>query len=402
MSGISSRSSKATIRPGNFTAWRDHRTAADAPTHEAGWNDILIQLYTSGTTGRPKGVMLSHGAFISARRIADQGRETWDKWGPENVALLTTPVFHVSGTATGLTSLYGGGKAAILEEFDKDAVFDTIEREGVTHLMVVPSTLQTLLNDPRAKTTDLSSIRQVLYGASPMPMGLLERCLQQLDCEFVQLYGMTETFGAVVALRPEDHRTGKNNRLASTGQPMEGVEIRITGAGDAVVAAGTVGEIQIRTETVMLGYWNLPEETSVALSEDGWVRTGDAGYLDHDGYLFICDRIKDMIISGAENIYPIEVENAISTHPAVGEVAVIGVPDPRWGEAVKALVVPRRGCSTSEEELIAYAKQRIASYKAPKSVEFVATLPRSPSGKVLKRELRTPYWEGQGHTRAVA
>jgi acyl-CoA synthetase (AMP-forming)/AMP-acid ligase II len=249
-------------------------------------------------------------------------------------------------------------------------------------------------------TGNWGMLRQIAYGASPMPPALLERCLRLIGCDFVQYYGMTETCGSFVALPPEDHVTPVGNRLASTGRTMSGNQIRIVDGVGTSVPPMRVGEVCVRTPGVMTGYWNMPDATQETIDPDGWLRTGDAGYLDADGYLFLCDRIKDMIISGGENVYPIEVENAILTHPSVSEAAVIGVPDDRWGESVKAVVVLKEGPTLDAGQLIAYVRTRIAAYKIPKSIDFVASLPRNASGKILKRDLRAPYW--QGRNRAVA
>ena len=214
-------------------------------------------------------------------------------------------------------------------------------------------------------------------------------------CGFVQMYGMTETSGTITTLNPEDHDVSGNPRMRSVGKPLTGVEIKIIDENGNRLLAGQVGEIATRSAQNMKGYWNLPEATAATIDGDSWLRTGDAGYLDEDGYLFIHDRVKDMIISGGENVYPAEVENAVYSHPAVADVAVIGVPDEKWGEAVKACVVLKDGAQASEVDIIAHARQSIAGYKCPKSVDFITALPRNPSGKILRRELRAPYWEGK-------
>jgi long-chain acyl-CoA synthetase len=239
-------------------------------------------------------------------------------------------------------------------------------------------------------------MRLILYGASPMPVALLRECMEVFGCQFCQQYGMTETTGTIVYLPPQDHDPAGNKRMLSAGLPLPGVEIRIVDADGNVLGPNQTGEIATRSVANMRGYWRNESATASTVTDAGWLRTGDAGYLDEDGYLYIQDRIKDMICSGAENIYPAEVENAIHGHPAVAEVAVIGVPDETWGEAVKAIVVPRPGAAPDAGDIIAYARERIAHYKAPKSVDIrVEPLPRSASGKVLRRELREPYWRGR-------
>jgi acyl-CoA synthetase (AMP-forming)/AMP-acid ligase II len=250
-----------------------------------------------------------------------------------------------------------------------------------------------LLQAPQCRATDFSKLELILYGASPAPVDLIRNALKTFGCAFAQVYGLTETTGAITYLPPQDHVGRAAERLKSCGKPMTGVEIRILDASGHELPPGEVGEVVCRTAQNMLGYWNLPEATAAAI-RDGWLHTGDAGYLDGDGYLYIYDRVKDMIISG-ENVYPAEVENALFGHPAIADVAVIGVPDETWGEAVKAVVVCKPGANVSAGELIEFARARIAGFKVPRSIDFVDALPRNPSGKLLKRELRKPYWADQ-------
>jgi long-chain acyl-CoA synthetase len=251
-----------------------------------------------------------------------------------------------------------------------------------------------LLDDPSKADTDLSSLELIIYGASPAPLELIRRARKDFGCGLAQGYGMTETAGVVTYLDPRDHEEEFGERLNSAGRPAEGVEIRVVDPQGAVLPAGSIGEVTCRSAQVTAGYWKLPEATAESL-RDGWFHTGDVGRIDSDGYLFICDRLKDMIVSGGENIYPAEVEAVLSAHPAVQDVAVIGVPDERWGESPKAIVVLRANASVSSEDLIEFVRACLAHYKAPKSVEFVASLPRNASGKVLKRELRKAYSTGK-------
>jgi long-chain acyl-CoA synthetase len=260
---------------------------------------------------------------------------------------------------------------------------------------MVPAALQIVLRQPRSRQIDYGRLRYILYGASPIPVDLLRECMEVFGCGFCQQYGMTETTGAIVYLPPEDHDPAGSARMRAAGRPMPGVELKVVGSDGAALAAGQIGEVMTRSAGNMAGYWRQPEATAAAFDAEGWLRTGDAGYLDEDGYLYIHDRVKDLIISGAENIYPAEVENAIFGHPAVAEVAVIGVPDDKWGEAVRALVVAKPGAPRDAEDIIAFARTRIASFKLPKAVDFVASLPRNASGKVLRRELREPFWAGR-------
>jgi long-chain acyl-CoA synthetase len=252
-----------------------------------------------------------------------------------------------------------------------------------------------MLQTPGCQGTDFSSLRLIAYGASPIPLELLKNAMATFGCAFEHWYGMTEMTGVITTLPYADHDEAGGDRLRSCGKPiatMRGLRVLDASGGEAPV--GEVGEIVLRSDQVMLGYWNQPEATASAI-RDGWFYTGDAGYLDADGFLYIHDRVKDMIISGGENIYPAEVESALFGHPAVADVGVIGVPDERWGEAVKAIVVRRAGVAVTEAELITYCRECIANYKAPKSVDFADTLPRNASGKILKRELRAPYWVGR-------
>jgi long-chain acyl-CoA synthetase len=284
----------------------------------------------------------------------------------------------------------------ILRDVVPEQILEVFSRKGITHTFTVPAVIQMLLQSPGVDTADFSSLRKLTYGASPIAPAVLEKAIATMDCDFIQLYGLTETTGAITQLDAGDHDpVERPGLLRSCGKPYPWVEMRIVDAatgGD--VADGAVGELWTRSRQNMAGYWNNPEATAAVLNQDGWFRTGDAGYRDAQGYLYLHDRVKDMIVTGGENVYPTEVENALMRHPAVADVAVIGVPDEKWGEAVKALVVAAPGPAPAPDDLIAFCRQQLAGYKCPKSVEFLTTLPRNPSGKLLKRELRGPYWEG--------
>jgi acyl-CoA synthetase (AMP-forming)/AMP-acid ligase II len=378
----------------DYGAWRDAQSADD-PALEISANDIAIQLYTSGTTGRPKGAMLSHANFFNLVESGnDADRPEWNKWTADDVSLVAMPVFHIGGTGWGIMNLYHGAKGVIAREFDPTKVLDFFEADGITKLFMVPAAMQFVVRQPRARNVDFSRLKYMLYGASPIPAALLKECIEVFKCGFVQLYGMTETTGTIVALPPEDHVDGLA-RMRSAGKALPGVELAILDADGTPLPAGEVGEIATRSGSNMAGYWNLPEATASALSEDGWLRTGDAGFMDEDGYLYIHDRIKDMIISGGENIYPAEVESALCDHPDIAEAAVIGVPDEKWGEAVKAIVVMKPGKSASATDILNFTRERIAGFKTPKSVDFMDALPRNPSGKILRRHLRDPHWAGR-------
>ncbi|WP_235976952.1 fatty acid--CoA ligase [Sandaracinobacteroides hominis] len=377
-----------------FEAWRDAQPASE-PAATVKSSDVTIQLYTSGTTGKPKGAMLTHDNLLTGRKISMANPMPWNDWGPDDISLVAMPVAHIGGTGWGLVGLVNGAKGIVAREFDPLKVLDYIEHDKVSKMFMVPAALQIVVRQPRAREIDYSRMKYILYGASPIPLDLLRECMEVFGCGFCQQYGMTETTGTIVYLPPEDHDPAGNQRMRAAGLPLPGVEIKVVDADGNELPRGEVGEVATRSYANMAGYWKLDEATRATVAEDGWLRTGDAGYMDADGYLFIQDRVKDMIISGGENVYPAEVESAVYGHPAVAEVAVIGVPDEKWGEAVKAVVVARPGMTIDPEDIIAFARSRIASFKAPKSVDIIAALPRNASGKILRRELREPYWAGK-------
>lgn len=354
---------------------------------------IALQLYTSGTTGFPKGALLSHRQLLGT---VDKGRQTgeaWGQWAADDVALVAMPLFHIGGTGWALHALEAGAAMVILPRPDIAGIVEAIARHRISRLFAVPAVLNAICLHLEAAPADLSCVAALYYGASPIPLDVLRRSMAAFpNAQFVQCYGATETCGTVVYLPPHDHDPAGNARMRGCGKPFPGNEVKIIDGDGRVLGPGEVGEICIRSVSVMAGYHNRPDATAKAIV-DGWYHTGDAGYRDADGYLFIHDRVKDMIVSGGENVYPAEVENALFEHPAVADCAVIGVPDARWGEAVKAIVVTRAGVTA--DELIAFARARIAGFKVPKSVEFTDVLPRNPSGKILKKDLRAPYWEGR-------
>lgn len=362
-----------------------------APAAEVGADDAVLQLYSSGTTGRPKGAVITHANLGYTARMAGTA---W-RMTPQTVNLVPSPLFHIGGAGYGLTALSQGGHTVLVREAHPAGLLAEIAGHGVTHAFLVPAVVTSLLDAPEATCTDLSTLQLVGYGAAPMTDALLRRAIDVLGCAFLGVYGMTETSGTVCVLPPEDHDPGgpRAHLLRSVGRPLPWVELGVKDPLTGEDAApGEVGEIWVRSGQTMAGYWNQPDATAAALSADGWLRTGDGAHLDEDGYLFLHDRLKDMIISGGENIYPAEVENVLSDHPAVADVAVIAVPHERWGETVKAVVVPRPGATVTVEELRAFARARLAGYKCPTSVDVVDSLPRNASGKVLKKDLRAPYW----------
>jgi long-chain acyl-CoA synthetase len=374
----------------DYVAWIAGQSERD-PALPVLTSDCAIQLYTSGTTGHPKGAQLSHANLLT---LLPGALSQFGAWHENDVSLVCMPLFHIGGSGWALVGLYRGVENVLMRDADPVAILRLIPELRITKAFLVPALLLFLLQIPQCHTTDFSSLELILYGASPAPIDLVRNALRAFGCDLAQVYGLTETTGAITYLPPEDHGEHAGTRLKSCGRPMSGVGIRVVDAVGNDVANGEVGEIICRSPQVMLGYWNAPEATNQSI-RDGWFYTGDAGYVDQDGYIYIYDRVKDMIISGGENIYPAEVESALFGHPAVADVAVIGVPDDKWGEIPRAIVVKKPGVDVKPEELIDFARKRIAGYKVPRSVDFVDALPRNPAGKILKRELRKPYWSGQ-------
>ncbi len=352
-------------------------------------HDVVLQMYTSGTTGLPKGVLTTHRNMAACAETSP-----WWGFGSDSVSLTPLPMFHIGGIGWAFLGLWNGATTVLVREFDAAAVLDILELQRVTNTVLVPTMLQLLAAVPGAAERDYSALRCIAYGASPITTPVLRAALRTFRAPLFGIYGLTETTGGITQLGPADHDPDGPRRhlLQSAGRPFPWVALRIvdpmTGAD---LGPREVGEVWLRAPNVMAGYFNRPDETAVALTPDGWLRTGDGGYVDEEGYLFLTDRIKDMIVSGGENVYPVEVEEALSRHPDVEEATVIGVPDARWGEAVKALVVRRPGSSLTADEIVAFARGRLAGYKLPRSVDFVEDLPRTPTGKVLKRELRERY-----------
>jgi long-chain acyl-CoA synthetase len=356
--------------------------------------DLAGIFYTGGTTGRSKGVMLSHGNLMAnALNALGEGM-----FPGTSVYLHAAPMFHLANGAAMYSLLLSGGSNVMIPSFTPEGVMGVMQNERVTDVLLVPTMIQMFVDHPALKNFDLSSLKNITYGASPISEAVLARATSALpNVQFTQAYGMTELSPIATLLHWKEHiGEGKaKGRQRAAGRATFGCEVRIVNADDEPVANGTVGEICVRGDNVMMGYWERPEETARALA-GGWMHTGDGGYIDDDGFVYVVDRVKDMIISGGENVYSVEVENAVAQHAAVAQCAVIGIPDEAWGEQVHAIVVTKPGAKVTAEELIAHCKALIAGYKCPRSVAITETpLPLSGAGKVLKRELRQPYWENR-------
>lgn len=383
--------------PAIVTFGEDYDAMRDAaPAEDAGYvgapDEVILLLYTSGTTGLPKGVMLTNQGMSYTRRLAEA-------WGmrPDSVNLVAMPMFHIGGCGYGSSTMMVGGHTVLMREVNPARAVALIAEYRVTHTFFVPTVVQALLQVEGVETADLSSLQLLMYGASPIGDVLLRRALARLRCNFMQAYGMTESSGTVVVLNPDDHDPDgpRSGLLRACGRALPWVELMVVDPATlAEAVTGEVGELWLRTPMLMKGYWEKPEATQEAITPEGWFRTGDAGYLDVDGYIYLFDRFKDMIVSGGENIYPAEIENVLNAHPAIREVGVIGAPHERWIETPIAFVALKPGMHADEQDLIAFARERLARYKCPTRVRFVDTLPRNASGKLLKREMRRQFPEG--------
>ena len=384
--------------PSEVISTADALAAIDAAPADdfapAGPDDPVLQLYTSGTTGNPKGAVLTNRNLFALRVPSEEEGQPWSHFDEDEAILVCMPCAHIGGTGLGIMAMSSGIRAIVQAEFTPDGVLDAFE-QGITRLFIVPAALQMVVQHPRAKSTDMSAVKYVMYGAAPIPLDLLREAVKTIpDAGFLQCYGMTETTGTIAALPPEDHDLGGNQRMKSAGKAVPGVDLKIIGEDGEELPRGEVGELICKSPSNMACYWNLPGATESSL-KDGWMHTGDAAYMDEDGYVFIQDRMKDMIISGGENVYPAQVESAIYGHPQIAEVAVIGVPDDTWGEAVKACIVARPGMEVDEASVIEWTKERLAGFKVPRSIDIIEAMPRNASGKILRKDLRAPYWAGR-------
>lgn len=348
---------------------------------------VTVQMYTSGTTGRPKGAMLSNWNLIAQR---EPGYAQKVDWYPthDDVTLVVSPVAHVAGTVFAMWNLYSGGKIVIMREFEPALTVRLMNETGVTVTLLVPSALHILLEHLEKTGETVKAIRLIAYGASPMPEAVLAKAQSMLPAGYVAMYGMTEAGGIASALGPEHHEGEERPKLRSVGTPFPGGAVAIVDMEGNFLAQGEEGEIVVQSAQIMKGYWKRPESTAEAMLPGGWFRTGDMGRLDEDGFLYVFDRVKDMIITGGENVYPAEVENLLFDHPAIRDAAVIGRPSERWVEEVCAVVTLKPGASLTLEELRGWARGRIAGFKIPRALAIVDELPRNAGGKVLRRHLR--------------
>jgi acyl-CoA synthetase (AMP-forming)/AMP-acid ligase II len=386
----------STAADSGLAAW-----CADVPRSDPGLpadpQAIALLMYTSGTTGRAKGVQMTHQG-MSYMRLCESLEPTM-QWREDDVLLMVLPNFHLLGASLPIQSLYNGSTVSIMPMFEPGKLLDLIQRDRPTILVLAPTVIQMILDQPAAKNTDFSSVRLTMYAGSPISAQLLKRALVEMKCEFMQFYGATESLGAITILRPSQHDLINEEKLKACGTPLPLIELRVTDPEGREVPDGGIGEFHVRSPAMFIGYRNQPEASAAAL-KGGWYHTGDAGFRDKDGLLYIVDRVKDMIVSGGENVYSSEVEQALVKHPAVAMTAVVGAPDPRWGEKVVAVVVLKPGAKATAEELSQHCRGLIAGYKVPKEIAFAEALPISATGKVLKRVLRDDLWKDHG--RAVA
>ncbi|WP_405471079.1 long-chain-fatty-acid--CoA ligase [Streptomyces canus] len=385
---------KTVVRLGasdGFSAWKADHPDTDPPC-SATSDTPVAQLYTSGTTGLPKGVVLAHRSFFAIRDALASENLDWIDWRAGDIALVGIPGFHVGGLWWATQNFNAGATVAAMRAFAPRDAIDLIRDKGITTACVVPAMLRMMLAEPGVTPDDFTTLRKIVYGGSPISEALLEDSLSMFGSEFAQIYGLTETGNTAVCLPPADHVPG-HPRMKAAGHPYPGVGCKVIDGDGKELPPGTVGEICLATPARMVEYWDLPDKTAETLV-DGWIHTGDAGYVDDDGYVFIQDRIKDAILVAGENVYPAEIENVLERHPGVAEAVIVGAPDERWGESVHAFVVPAAGQEPAPRELHRFLVDRLAAFKLPARYEFIDHVPRNPSGKILRRELRERFWTG--------
>ena len=349
--------------------------------------EVTWQFCTSGTTGLPKGAMLTGQNVLNTGLCLAIEMPELREGGRSLVAM---PMFHIGGSGWAAWSMQEGTTLIVIRDIVPETLLNIIVEQKVEVALLVPAVMLFLAELPQSRQADFSALKHITYGTAPISPDLLKRCIETFKCKFSQIYGLTETTGPFTALTHEHH---VGDRMLSCGRPMFGARAKVVDMNDKELPPGEIGEIVYQGESLMAGYWGRKKETEEAL-RGGWFHSGDAGYIDSEGFIFIKDRIKDMLVSGSENVYPAEVEAVLMSHPAIVEVAVIGVPDPKWGETVKACVVKRPNAGLTEQALIDWTRDKLAGYKRPRSVDFLDALPRNASGKLLKRKLREPYWSG--------
>lgn len=387
---------------GNADGFDDYEEiiAAATPDEVISYNtdeDITILMYTAGTTGRPKGVPLRHDGFVSyvLENVEPANPDVYEK------NLLTVPMYHVAGIQAMMAAVYGGRTLVIMKQFETDVWLETVEREKITRAMLVPTMLKWIIDHPNFASYDVSSLKVITYGAAPMPFEVINKGIKRFPgVNFINAFGQTETASTIALLGPEDHvingseenRKKKLNRLkASIGKPLPDVKIKIVDQRGKTLAPYEIGAILAKGTRVMNGYWGDTEKTRNVLTDDGWLRTGDEGWLDEEGYIFLAGRADDIIIRAGENISPGEIENVIESHPDVSDAAVIGISDPEWGQQIMAVVVLKGGAVCSENDIIEHCRDKVAGFKRPNSVVFIEELPRNALGKILKKKLRETY-----------
>jgi len=375
----------ATERAAGFLGWKAGRPDTD-PGVDIGPDDPVIQIYTSGTTGLPKGAVLANRTYFTFIETTTRHGVDWIDWLPGDRTLVAFPGMHVAGMSWFMHGFTVGVTNVVMRMFVADEAVRLIGRHRITTTLVAPAMLKMMLAEPGAGPDAFGSLRKVVYGASPISQSLLAQCLEVIGCEFAQMYSSTETGSVAACLPPADHVPG-SPLLRAAGRACPGTELKVIDGDGGPAPAGEPGQLCVRLAAGFLGYWNRPDATAATLV-DGWIRMGDIRYLDENGYLYLCDRVNDTIIVAGQNIYPAEVENALAEHPAVADVAVVGVPDERWGEIVQACVVLEAGHRASGRQLMRFLRGRLADYKIPTRYEFMPALPRNPTGKLLRRLLR--------------